>query len=144
RLPLWELPSSEVNFQKEVIVMKQAIPVERPEGYDRRWWILAVLCLSLLIIGIDNTILNVALPTLSRTLDATNSQLQWIVDAYVLVFASLLLTTGSLSDRFGRRSALALGLAIFGVGSVVSAFAGSAGHLTAARALMGAGGALIM
>ena len=120
------------------------LPVQRPEGYDRRWWVLAVLCLSLLIIGIDNTILNVALPTLSRTLHATNSQLQWIVDAYVLVFASLLLTTGSLSDRFGRRSALALGLAIFGLGSVASAFAGTANVLTATRALMGIGGALIM
>ena len=119
-------------------------PVQRPEGYERRWWILAVLCLSLLIIGVDNTILNVALPTLSRVLHATNSQLQWIVDAYVLVFASLLLTTGSLSDRFGRRSALALGLVVFGFGSVASAFAGTASLLTAARALMGVGGALIM
>ena len=118
--------------------------VQRPEGYERRWWVLAVLCLSLLVIGIDNTILNVALPTLSRTLHATNSQLQWIVDAYVLVFASLLLTTGSLSDRFGRRSALAGGLVIFGVGSVASAFAGTANVLTATRALMGIGGALIM
>src|SRR5713101_7685007 len=87
-------------------MLRDVLPVQRPEGYDRRWWVLAVLCLSLLIIGIDNTILNVALPTLSRTLHATNSQLQWIVDAYVLVFASLLLTTGSLSDRFGRRSAV--------------------------------------
>src|SRR5260370_13894761 len=123
---------------------RDVLPVQRPVGYDRRWWVLAVLCLSLLIIGIDNTILNVALPTLSRTLHATNSQLQWIVDAYVLVFASLLLTTGSLSDRFGRRSALALGLAIFGVGSVASAFAGTANVLTATRALMGIGGALLM
>jgi EmrB/QacA subfamily drug resistance transporter len=119
-------------------------PVQRPQGYERRWWILAVLCLSLLVIGVDNTILNVALPTLSGALHATNSQLQWIIDAYVLVFASLLLTTGSLSDRFGRRSALALGLVIFGFGSVASAFAGSANLLTATRALMGVGGALIM
>ena len=125
-------------------MLRDLVPVQRPVGYDRRWWVLAVLCLSLLIIGIDNTILNVALPTLSRTLHATNSQLQWIVDAYVLVFASLLLTTGSLSDRFGRRSALAVGLAIFGLGSVASAFAGTANVLTATRALMGIGGALIM
>src|SRR2546430_14955047 len=120
------------------------LPVRRPLGYARGWWILAVLCLSLLIIGIDNTILNVALPTLSRTLHATNSQLQWIVDAYVLVFASLLPPPGSLSDRFGRRSALALGLAIFGFGSVASAFAGSANVLTATRALMGIGGAALL
>ena len=84
--------------------------MEHAEGYERRWWILGVLCLSLLVIGLDNTILNVALPTLARDLGATNSQLQWMVDAYILVFAGLLLTTGSLSDRYGRRKALALGL----------------------------------
>jgi EmrB/QacA subfamily drug resistance transporter len=114
------------------------------EGYERRWWILGVLCLSLLVIGLDNTILNVALPTLVRDLHASTSQLQWMVDAYVLVFAGLLLTTGSLSDRFGRGSALAVGLVVFGVGSVLSAFAGSSGMLIATRSLMGVGGALIM
>ena len=76
--------------------------MEHAEGYERRWWVLGVLCLSLLVIGLDNTILNVALPTLARDLGATNSQLQWMVDAYILVFAGLLLTTGSLGDRFGR------------------------------------------
>jgi EmrB/QacA subfamily drug resistance transporter len=116
----------------------------RPDGYDRRWWILGVLCLSLLVIGLDNTILNVALPTLVRKLHATDSQLQWIVDSYVLVFAGLLLTTGSLSDRFGRRSALGVGLLVFGAGSVASAFASSASILIATRSLMGIGGALIM
>src|SRR5207302_4991141 len=112
-------------------MVRDVLPVQRPVGYDWRWWVLAVLCLSLLVIGIDNTVLNVALPTLVRTLHATNSQLQWIVDAYVLVFASLLLTTGSLSDRFGRRSALAWGLVIFGAASVASAFAGTPNLLTA-------------
>jgi EmrB/QacA subfamily drug resistance transporter len=116
----------------------------RPEGYDRRWWILGVLCMSLLIIGLDNTILNVAIPTLARDLHASTSELQWMVDSYTLVFAGLLLTTGSLSDRYGRRSALALGLMIFGVGSVASAFAGSATMLIGTRALMGVGGAFIM
>jgi hypothetical protein len=67
-------------------LLSDQLAVPRPVGYDRRWWVLAVLCLSLLVIGIDTTILNVALPTLSRTLHATNSQLQWIVDAYVLVW----------------------------------------------------------
>jgi EmrB/QacA subfamily drug resistance transporter len=119
------------------------IPV-RPEGYERRWWILGVLCMSLLIIGLDNTILNVAIPTLARDLHASTSQLQWMVDSYTLVFAGLLLTTGSLSDRYGRRSALALGLLIFGVGSVASAFATSATMLIGTRALMGVGGAFIM
>jgi EmrB/QacA subfamily drug resistance transporter len=117
---------------------------EHAEGYEQRWWILGVLCLSLLVVGLDNTILNVALPTLARDLHAATSQLQWMVDAYVLVFAGLLLTTGSLSDRYGRRSALAIGLVVFGLGSVMSAFSGSANTLIATRALMGIGGALIM
>ncbi|HEX3300634.1 MAG TPA: MFS transporter [Actinomycetota bacterium] len=124
--------------------MAQILTPEHTEGYDRRWWVLGVLCLSLLVIGLDNTILNVALPTLSKDLGATNSQLQWMVDAYVLVFAGLLLTTGSLSDRYGRRKALALGLIIFGVGSTLSAFSGTSSALIASRALMGVGGALIM
>ena len=112
--------------------------------YRRRWWTLGVLCLSLLVIGLDNTILNVALPTLVRDLGANASQLQWIVDAYALVFASLLLTAGSLGDRYGRRLVLGTGLLIFGIGSVLSAFAPTAGSLIAWRALMGIGGALIM
>jgi EmrB/QacA subfamily drug resistance transporter len=118
--------------------------MEHAEGYERRWWILGVLCLSLLVIGLDNTILNVALPTLVRDLHASTSELQWIVDAYTLVFAGLLLTTGSLSDRYGRRSALAIGLVIFGSGSLASAFSGSATTLIFTRGLMGIGGALIM
>ena len=75
-------------------------------AYRRRWATLGVLCVSLLVIGLDNTILNVALPTLSRDLRRHDSQLQWIVDAYILVFAGLLLTAGSLGDRFGRARAL--------------------------------------
>ena len=112
--------------------------------YARRWWALLVLTTSLLIIALDNTILNVALPTLVRELDASASQLQWMVDAYVVVFAGLLLTMGALGDRFGRRGALSLGLGIFGVMSVVAAFSGSANQLISARAVMGIGGALIM
>src|SRR6476661_1305317 len=116
---------------------------------DRRWLTLLVLCISLIVITLDNTILNVALPTLSRPttdggLGATASQLQWIVDAYTLVFAGLLLTAGSLGDRFGRYRFLATGLAIFGTGSLLSAFAPSANALIATRALMGVGGAFIM
>jgi len=112
--------------------------------YRRRWWTLAVLCLSLVVIGVDNTILNVALPTLVVELHASTSQLQWIVDGYTLVFAGLLLTAGSLGDRFGRKGALSLGLAIFGIGSVLSAMVGSAGALIATRSLMGLGAAFIM
>ena len=82
----------------------------RRRVHARRWLTLGVLCLSLLIIVMDNTILNVAIPSLIRDLDASNSEIQWIIDAYTLVFAGLLLTTGSLSDRFGRKGALQLGI----------------------------------
>ena len=112
--------------------------------HRRRWATLGVLSLSLVVIGLDNTILNVALPTLVRELGATQSQLQWMVDAYILVFAGLLLTMGALGDRYGRKLALTLGLIVFGLGSVAAAFAGSANALIAARAVMGIGGALIM
>jgi EmrB/QacA subfamily drug resistance transporter len=112
--------------------------------YRRRWWILGVLCLSLMVITLDNTILNVALPTLVKELDASNSQLQWIVDSYTLVFAGLLLTAGSLGDRFGRKGALQIGLTVFAVGSALSALASDPNHLIATRALMGIGGAFIM
>src|SRR4051812_30399838 len=113
-------------------------------AHDRRWIGLAVLCLSLLVVGLDNTILNVALPRLSDDLGATTSQLQWIIDGYTLVFAGLLLTTGSLGDRYGRRSALSLGLLIFVAGSVASAFATTPELLILTRSIMGIGGALIM
>lgn len=116
-----------------------------PEAADpRRWWTLVVLCFSLLVISLDNTILNVALPTVQGDLDASSSQLQWIVDAYMLVFAGVLLTAGALGDRFGRKKALAFGLAVFGLGSGLSALATSPEMLIATRALMGIGGAFIM
>ncbi len=112
--------------------------------HDRRWAILAVLSLSLLVISLDNTILNVALPSIQRDLGASGGELQWIVDSYVLVFAGLLLTAGSLGDRFGRRRALLAGLTVFGAGSLLSATAGSPDALIASRALMGVGGAFVM
>jgi EmrB/QacA subfamily drug resistance transporter len=117
--------------------------------HRRRWLTLAVLCISLIVIIVDNSILNVALPTLSRSTDsgglgAADSDLQWIVDSYVLVFAGLLLTAGALGDRFGRYRALAFGLAVFGVGSLLAANASTSGALIGFRALMGVGGAFIM
>ena len=115
-----------------------------PRVHERRWVILAVLCMSLLIIVMDNTILNVAIPSLIRDLGATNSEVQWIVDSYVLVFAGLLLTTGSLSDRFGRKGALQLGIVLFGIGSAAAALSDSATGLIFTRGFMGIGGALIM
>src|SRR5688500_14218035 len=96
-------------------------------AYRRRWATLGVLSVCLLVIGLDNTVLNVALPTLAESLDAGQSELQWLVDSYTLVFAGLLLTAGSLGDRFGRRRALFLGLAVFGVASLWAAWSGSAG-----------------
>jgi MFS family permease len=113
-------------------------------GYQRRWWALAVLCLSLVVLAMDNTILNVALPTLTRDLGATGSELQWMVDAYLLVFAGLLLTMGAVGDRFGRKLALNAGLLVFVAASAVSAFARTPEVLIAARAAMGIGAALIM
>src|SRR6188508_3612989 len=90
------------------------LPFDRSSrAYHQRYWILGVLCLSLLVIIVDNSILNVAIPTLVRDLDATNSQLQWMVDSYTLVFAGLLLSAGALGDRFGRKGALQIGLGIF-------------------------------
>lgn len=109
----------------------------------RRWQILAVLCISLFVIVMDNTIVNVALPTLARELEAGTSSLQWIVDAYTLVFAGLLLAAGGLGDRFGRKGALLAGLALFGAFSAAGAFASSTGQLISARAFMGVGAALI-
>src|SRR5205085_10936 len=121
------------------------IPFDRESRTFRlRWWILGVLCLSLLVIVVDNSILNVALPHLQEDLHATFSQLQWMVDSYTLVFACLLLTAGSLGDRFGRKGALQLGMAVFGLGSILSAMANSPEQLIATRALMGVGGAFIM
>src|SRR5215208_4201686 len=112
--------------------------------YEKRWWTLLILSTALLVISLDNTILNVALPTVEHELDANSGALQWIVDSYTLVFAGLLLTMGALGDRFSRRGALVSGLVIFGGASLASAFAESANMLIATRALMGVGGALIM
>jgi EmrB/QacA subfamily drug resistance transporter len=118
-------------------------------AHRRRWLTLLVLCMSLMVIGIDNTILNVAIPTLAKPtraggLGASASELQWIVDSYTIVFAGLLLTSGSLGDRFGRYRALTFGLVVFGVGSALSAFAPSATVLIGTRALMGVGASAIM
>ncbi|MSO78704.1 MAG: DHA2 family efflux MFS transporter permease subunit [Acidimicrobiia bacterium] len=111
---------------------------------ERRWLILIVLCFSLLVIVLDNSILNVAIPRIQHDLHASTSQLQWMVDSYTLVFAGLLLTAGSLGDRFGRRSSLQFGFVVFGIGSLLSALSGNANELIGFRAFMGIGGAFIM
>jgi EmrB/QacA subfamily drug resistance transporter len=115
-----------------------------PTADRRRWWALVAVGLSTLVIGFDGTILNVALPTLSTQLGATTTQLQWIVDGYLVVFASAMLPAGLLGDRFGRRRLLLVGLVLFGAASLAGTFVGSPDALIAVRAAMGLGGALIM
>ncbi len=115
-----------------------------PAIYHRRWAILAVLCTSLIIVIIGNTALNVAIPTLARELDASTSSLQWMVDAYSLVFAGLLFTAGTIGDRFGRKGALQAGLGLFLVGAAVASSADSASMIIGARAIMGVAAAFVM
>src|SRR5919198_1194283 len=110
---------------------------------NKRALILGSLLLAAFAINLDTTIVNVALPTLVLRLHASNSQLQWVVDAYNLVFAALLLAAGSLSDRLGRKGMLLAGLTIFGLSSLAGGFASSAGELIAARCLMGLGAAAV-
>jgi EmrB/QacA subfamily drug resistance transporter len=114
-----------------------------PPDPRRRWWVLAVLCLSVLLVSVDNTIVNVALPTLAGELSAGTSDLQWVVDGYTLVFAALLLLGGHLGDRFGRLRVLQAGLVLFGLTSLLAALAGTTGELVAARAAMGVAAALV-
>ncbi|MCZ4605632.1 DHA2 family efflux MFS transporter permease subunit [Streptomyces sp. Lzd4kr] len=109
----------------------------------RRWWALGALVASMLTLGFDMTILNVALPTMAADLGATTGQQQWMADAYVVVFAALMLPAGLLGDRFGRRRMLITGLGIFLAGSLVGALAGDVNAVIAARAVMGVGAALV-
>ena len=120
------------------------IPVseQAEQQHTHRWATLVVLCAAALVINVDNTILNVALPTLVRDLNASSSELQWIVDSYTMVFAGLLLVGGSLADRFGRKRFFLIGLAVFAAGSIGAALSGSVHLLIAFRAVMGIGAAL--
>ncbi len=117
---------------------------DQQRAYDRRWWMLGVLCLSLLIVFTGNSSLNVALPSLSRDLGATESQLQWVVASYSLVFAGLLFSTGALGDRFGRKGALQFGLATFFVAAAAASQSTEMWQIIGCRALMGVGAAFIM
>jgi EmrB/QacA subfamily drug resistance transporter len=115
----------------------------RSVGSDRRWMVLPVLCLSVFLVVVDNTIVNVALPTLNRELGASITSLQWIVDAYSLAFAGLLLAGGGIGDRLGRKGTMQVGLVFFGLFSAAAAVSDSTGTLIAARALMGVAAAFI-
>lgn len=112
--------------------------------HPRRWLILVVLCLSTLVLVVDNGVLTVAIPPLTQDIGASAQDIQWIIEGYILVFAGLLLTAGSLSDRYGRRKVMIIGLAIFGLASLVATYASTPGQLIAGRVLMGIGGALVM
>ena len=117
---------------------------EQDKWYRLRWISLIFVALSLLVISLDNTVLNLALPSIARDLHASASQLQWIVDAYTLVFAGTLLTMGTIGDRLGRKRVLQVGLVVFGCFSLGAALSGSTGSLVLMRAIMGLGGAAIM
>jgi EmrB/QacA subfamily drug resistance transporter len=112
--------------------------------YDRRWMTLIVCCIVLFIVAIDNSVLNLALPSISRSLGATAGQLQWVVDAYTLVSAALLITTGAVSDHYGRKRMLRLGLALFGFGSLGAGLAVSTDMLIVCRSILGLAAAMVM
>lgn len=110
----------------------------------RRWWILLVLCLSSLVLVVDSMALTVAVPSMTEDIGASAQDIQWILDSYILVFAGLLLTSGSLGDRFGRRKIMIIGLLLFGLASLLATFCTNPGEVIALRVAMGIGGALIM
>ncbi|MCZ1008625.1 MFS transporter [Streptomyces lydicus] len=118
--------------------------LEPPGRPTARWLILAVICLAQLTVVLDNTVLNVAIPSLTEELGATTADVQWMINAYSLVQSGLLLTAGNSADRYGRKKMLLVGLALFGAASLGAALAASPGELIAARAGMGIGGALLV
>jgi EmrB/QacA subfamily drug resistance transporter len=117
---------------------------QNPGRDPRRWWILIVLCLSSLVLVVDGMALTVAVPAMTASTGASSQDIQWILDSYVLVFAGLLLTSGGLGDRFGRRRVMLIGLLLFGAASLAAVFCTHPGEVIAVRVAMGVGGALIM
>ncbi|MFC1926589.1 MFS transporter [Chloroflexota bacterium] len=112
--------------------------------YRLRWWTLMVISISVIIVILDSTIVNIALPTLQRELNTSLSELQWIINAYIMAFAALMLTMGALGDRLGRARILQVGIVVFAAGSLAASFASSGGQLILWRAIMGIGGAMIL
>ncbi|MFI9113239.1 MFS transporter [Streptomyces venezuelae] len=119
-------------------------PTAATGGHPQRWLILGVICLAQLTVLLDNTVLSVAIPSLTSELHATTTDIQWMINAYSLVQSGLLLSAGNAADRYGRKKLLAIGLALFGIGSLAAGLADSTAQLIAARAGMGVGGALLM
>jgi EmrB/QacA subfamily drug resistance transporter len=126
-----------------VTATEQTPATDTSPGYEKRWWVLATMTVCLLVVIMGNTILNVAIPTLQRELHATQGELQWAVDAYILVFAGLLFSWGVVGDRIGRKRVLLIGLSVFALGSVLAAFSSSPIELIGWRAVMGIGGAAV-
>lgn len=124
--------------------MTEQLLHEDPVIHRRRWFLLTIMCLSLVMVVMSVAGLNVALPSVQRDLDVTASDLQWIIDVYALVFAALLLPAGALGDRFGRKRALILGLVIFASGSVVGGIGTSATQIVVGRVITGVGAAFVM
>ena len=130
-----------MNEERERAAAPDSNPAELPRG--RRKLVLAICCMSLLIVGLDNTIVNVALPSIGRELHTSVSGLQWTVDSYTLVLASLLMLSGSMADRFGRRRVFEIGLVLFTLGSLLCSVAPSQGWLIAFRMLQAVGGSML-
>src|SRR5262245_34781859 len=127
------------------LVPDRARPLhEHPQIHARRWFLLAMMCLSLVLVIMSVSGLVTAIPTMQEQLDASASQIQWILDAYAIVFAGSLLTAGALGDRFGRKRALLAGLVVFAAGALVAGLASTAGQVIAGRAVMGIGAAFVM
>src|SRR6185437_4704479 len=139
-----------MNYRKRAGVMSNGAMGAAAIGGDvarqerRRWWALAALALSVLVVGLDLTVLNLALPTLGVQLHASTSDLQWFIDSYSLVLAAALLPAGLLGDRFGRKKMLILALILFAVASLACAYSQTSGELVAARAFLGLGAAVIL
>ena len=131
-----------VRIRRNTVRSQRKLDMENRD--PRRWWILIVLCLSSLVLVVDSMALTVAVPRMTADLHASAQETQWILDSYILVFAGLLLTSGGLGDRFGRRKVMIIGLLLFGAASLAATFAATPGQVIAARVLMGTGGALIM
>jgi MFS family permease len=117
---------------------------EDPAIHARRWWILAVLCLGVMVVFMNNSALNIAIPTLERDLQATSSELQWTIAIYSLVFAGLLFTTGALGDRYGRKGILQIGLGTFLVATLLTSQADEMGQIITGRAVMGVAAACVL
>ena len=125
-------------------IQANSLETSEAQSFARRWWVLAVMSVGVLMVFIDNTVVNTALPAISLDLEASNSALQWIVDSYVLILAGLLLLGGSLGDRYGRKRWMTIGLGLFGLAAVGAALADSTEMLIAMRAAQGLGAALVL